>query len=128
MKRLLAPKQVVIHSAIHVGKTEQELLQRLASTQKQVKYRPSAASSFHNLDIAEKAITEVIRANQPQIQAWLKSMPTLRLTLERSMNAPVGIVIKRGSTTAVSSNRVRVVLKGEVYNGKPYFILTAFPI
>lgn len=114
--------------AIHVGKTEQELLQRLASTQKQAKYRPSAASSFHNLDIAEKAITEVIRANQPQIQAWLKSMPTLRLTLERSMNAPVGILIKRGSTTAVSSNRVRVVLKGEVYNGKPYFILTAFPI
>ncbi|MBS6059766.1 MAG: hypothetical protein KIB04_17730, partial [Pantoea sp.] len=40
---------------------------------------------------------------------------------------PVGYRFRKGSQVKWAVSRVRVVLKGQEYLGKPYFILTSYP-
>lgn len=53
--------------AKHVGKSKEELLQRLKETEAR-KFRPTAASTFANLDIAEKAVSQALKANKLRIE------------------------------------------------------------
>lgn len=106
----------------HVGKTEAELRARLVAEPSKLR-----VSSFTNQQIAEWAISEVMRANTAQISSWVRSgsssrMPPLRKHVGRS----VGVVLARGAQKPVPGQTVVVLLKREQYNGMPYYILTAY--
>ena len=109
----------------HVGKTPDELIARLER-------RPglNETSSFRTVEEAEKFISAVVRDNRLQIEMWVKHVPPnlpARTTIYRAFSRSTGIVIRRGSSTAILAYRVRVTLEFRPYHGKPYFILTAFP-
>lgn len=105
----------------HIGKSRDELLKRLELT-------PGlrGSSSFTNIDIAEKAITDAMRANATQIKLW-GHYPQRPLAFNHVAGSPVGAYIQRGSKELVHTSKFRVVLEYKPYNGKPYYILTAYP-
>jgi len=108
----------------HVGKTEAELFQRLAN-------KPSLpkVSSFHNLDVAERAISATVRANARAIRAWSRSaaVGSKPMAFNHDVGSVVGIGVQRGATTVSQLTNVRVILNMKSYNGMPYYILTAHP-
>jgi len=50
------------------------------------------------------------------------------IVLDGSFARQTGISVSRGSTEAKSCCKVRIVLRFEYWHGKPYFILTAYPM
>ena len=117
----------------HVGKTQQDLLDKRARGIQSGTYRSnSASSSFVSQAIAEKALSQAIKANRAAIRRWARNTTVERsdysLLLRHTFNKPVGIVLKNGSTSVVESNKFEFVLYKKSYNGKPYYILTAYPI
>ncbi|AGU48509.1 hypothetical protein VAPA_1c13960 [Variovorax paradoxus B4] len=108
----------------HVGKTEVELFERLVN-------KPSLpkVSSFHNLDIAERAISATVRANARAIKAWSRSaaVGSKPMVFEHNVGSVVGIGVQRGSTAVSQLSNVRLILNMKSYNGMPYYILTAHP-
>jgi len=111
--------------ALHVGKTPAELFQRFGT-------KPSLldVSSFHNLDIAERAITATFRANASAIRAWSRTaaVGSKPVRFEHDFGSIIGIGVVRGSNAVNQLRRVRVILNMRAYNGKPFYILTAHPI
>ncbi|ADG16538.1 conserved hypothetical protein [Paraburkholderia atlantica] len=103
----------------HVGRTEAQLRERL-----RLEPERKVVSSFVNLEEAEWAISETMRANASQIQAWTKA-PNRVLTLRRNVGRKVGYALVRKTDRLVDSSKVEVVLKYGTYNGMPYYILTA---
>lgn len=109
--------------ARHVAKTDADLLARLASS------RIPAASTFVSLQEAERAISAVVRANRTQIATWARTaaIGNRQAFIMAAGHGGVGRVMVRGATNSVAGQTVRVVLKKEAFNGKLYYILTAFP-
>ncbi|NUX54205.1 RNase A-like domain-containing protein [Paraburkholderia youngii] len=103
----------------HVGRTEAQLRERL-----RLEPERKVVSSFANLEDAEWAISETIRANASQIHTWTKA-PNRVLTLRRDVGRKVGYALVRKTDRLVDSSKVEVVLKYGTYNGMPYYILTA---
>ncbi|MEX3787079.1 RNase A-like domain-containing protein [Paraburkholderia sp. BR14374] len=103
----------------HVGRTEAQLRERL-----RLEPERKVVSSFVNLEDAEWAISETIRANASQIHAWTKA-PNRVLTLRTDVGRKVGYALVRKTDRLVDSSKVEVVLKYGTYNGMPYYILTA---
>lgn len=110
----------------HVGKTPEELLARLGR-------RPGlpAASSFRNLDEAERLTTKVLREHKNAIEMFVRHQPKgtpWRKKFSTTFAQPTGIVIKRGSSEVRKCYRVELWLELTEYNGKPYFIVTSMPM
>ncbi|MEX3895472.1 RNase A-like domain-containing protein [Paraburkholderia sp. BR10954] len=103
----------------HVGRTEAQLRERL-----RLEPERKVVSSFVNLEDAEWAISETIRANASQIHTWTKA-PNRVLTLRTDVGRKVGYALVRKTDRLVDSSKVEVVLKYGTYNGMPYYILTA---
>ncbi|MCY0925100.1 hypothetical protein OTB20_02555 [Streptomyces sp. H27-H1] len=60
----------------HVGKTDEQLLQRIKDEQRpNGKFNIFTSSSFPDLDSAQKFTQYNIRQNTPEIQGWLKNPP-----------------------------------------------------
>ncbi|SDK74449.1 RNase A-like domain-containing protein [Streptomyces indicus] len=60
----------------HVGKTDEQLLQRIRDEQKASgKFGVLTSSSFYDLESAQKYTQYNIRENTPDIQEWLKNPP-----------------------------------------------------
>lgn len=80
--------------------------------------------------MAERAITETLRANAAAVSAW--SRGAAAGSKSREMEHVLGYVVGRGvqfrSTAVNDLSAVRIILKMETYNGKPFYILTAYPI
>jgi len=117
----------------HVGKTQQDLLDKRARGIQSGTYRAnSASSSFISQAIAEKALSQAVRANRAVIRQWARSTSVVRsdysLQLRHTFSKPVGIVLKNGSETVAETNKFEFVLYKKSYNGKPYYLLTAYPI
>lgn len=110
----------------HVGKTQEELAARLKLTESMVR-KPNAISSFSNIDLAEASISKALSVNKEWIRAWAASQPRHNLTVTYNTGKVIGYSLFRGSDKLVQATKVKVVLKYEMYNGKPYYILTAFP-
>lgn len=109
----------------HVGKTDAELLQRLS---RPARRPPAMVSTFASLEVAERAVSQVLRGNQAAIRAWAKTAsPGARQAFGTGFPG-AGRGIARGTTQAIPLNSVRVVLKKEAFNGKLYYVLTAFPV
>ncbi|WP_455863570.1 RNase A-like domain-containing protein [Pantoea agglomerans] len=53
--------------------------------------------------------------------------PEARLTIRYPTNEVLGYGFRRGSSQRMILKNVRVVIEFQNYNGKPYYILTAFP-
>ncbi len=111
----------------HVGKTEAELRARLAA-QRGI----TGASSFSTLDVAERVISSGLRANAVRIQAWATQASAAggaaNLKLVHSASSVIGHGVMRATNVLQPMTRLQIILKFEVYNGNPYYILTAFPI
>ena len=105
----------------HVGKTEAQLAQRLAS-----ETRISAASSFTNRSVAEVAIGEAMNRNQNAINSWVKSRGN-RYTIDYNTNRRIGITLRRRASKATSASRLKIVLQRSAKLPPGYFILTAYP-
>lgn len=116
--------------AKHVGKTPEELFQRIEKSIRSGNLYPQPVGSFASLDVAETVITAALKNSRPTIKAWLESSLGSRqrsLTIMYSANRNVGIVVKPGSTIVYKANRIKIVLIRQFNGGKPYFILTAYP-
>ena len=110
----------------HVGKTVEELFERLEKSP-----RLTSSSSFKNTLDAEVLISKVLRDNKNMISIWVKNIaPGTKGTrvLDGSFARQTGISVSRGSTEAKPCYKVRIVLRFEYWHGKPYFILTAYPM
>jgi hypothetical protein len=108
--------------AKHVGKTEEQLKKRLM-----LEPHLRFASSFIDLQTAERAISEVMRAQALQIQRWASSATrnsTLRIIGD--VGHTVGYTLARGAGTVSNSTKIMIIAKMTAYNEMPYFILTAF--
>ncbi|TDV19270.1 RNase A-like domain-containing protein [Paraburkholderia caballeronis] len=103
----------------HVGKSEAWLRSRLAHDP-----HIRAASSFTNLQSAEWAISETIRANAGRIKAWART-PGDDLTLVKDVGRNVGRVVIRDSGAYVPASRVKVILRYETHNGMPFYVFTS---
>jgi hypothetical protein len=108
--------------AKHVGRTEAQLRARLAAE------RIPAASTFTNLRTAEDAISKVLRLESAAIKAWAHAPNPSKLELTRDLGKAVGMGVVRTTGQLSKMTKVLIVLKYQAYNGKPYYILTAFPI
>ncbi len=108
----------------HIGKSEAELRARLLAQP-----RIPAASTFTSLTIAEVVISKALAKHAAQIIAWSKTASRgSKLALDHVAGRVVGQGVVRASGNLVKMKKLRIVLKYETYNNKPYYILTAFPI
>jgi hypothetical protein len=105
----------------HVGKTAEELLQRL---QKDPKI--SASSSFTDLKSAEAAVSTALATNRTRIRTWLAGRDE-RLVVTHRFDLPVGITLSRSAPRPRDAYRVRVVLVRERKFAEGWRILTAYP-
>ncbi|HBL25205.1 MAG TPA: hypothetical protein DD490_00030 [Acidobacteria bacterium] len=103
----------------HVGKSEQDLADRLA------KEKISAASTFTDLPTAEQAVQEIINDNKSQISSL---RPGQRLVLKKTFANPVGSVLQRDAAGPAAANNVTLVLQGSTKPGLPGFlVVTGYP-
>lgn len=108
--------------AKHVGKTEAELRARLVAEP-----RRQFASTFKSLDCAERVIYRALRSNKSAIEAWAKTArPFETREFYYTAGDTIGSVLLRATNQIYSSKTVCVVLKMQPYNGKLYYILTAY--
>lgn len=92
----------------------------------------SFVSSFPSIEVAEKAVSQTIKANRGLIRRWAKSTSAggkdMLLRIEYSSKSKVGIVVSNANKEVSETNKLRIILLKEEYNNKPYYILTAYPI
>lgn len=109
--------------AHHVGKTDNELLARFEQNKRLI-----MSSTFKNLNVAERVISRAIYYNRSNIKSLLGGGNRGgRLTIVYPAGQEIGYGFSRGSTQRISMRSVRIVIELKEYNGKPYYILTAFP-
>lgn len=110
--------------ARHVARTEAQMRTRLAT----MSGAGARVSSFKDLATAERAISEAVRANRAAIEAWARGGGAVRQAFDHRVGRVIGQGVSKASSSLDDLSSVRVVFKRELYNGKPYYILTAFPI
>ncbi|WP_242502876.1 RNase A-like domain-containing protein [Serratia sp. 1D1416] len=111
---------------MHGAKAKEELAARLKSTEHRVR-KPNAVSSFSNINLAEASISNALKVNKEWIKLWAAGQPRHNLVIAYDTGKVIGYTLFRGSDKLVNATKVKVVLKYETYNGKSYYILTAFP-
>ena len=112
----------------HVGRTEAQLRARLAETAG-LRRPPPAISTFDDLATAERAVSGALRSHRTAIQSWAASArPNATRAWDVSSRGSVGSGVVRSTGAYQRMSKVHVVLKYEVYDGMPYYVLTAYPI
>ncbi|MCX5108749.1 hypothetical protein OOK13_09420 [Streptomyces sp. NBC_00378] len=97
----------------HVGKTDEQLLQRIKDEQRaNGKYDILTASSFTDLSSAQKHTQYNIREHTPQIQNWLKNPPppkdlVIEVASVPNQGPPYGSVTGRTVVVDTSSSTVQ---------------------
>lgn len=84
-------------------------------------------SSFSNINLAEKSIANALKVNKEWIKIWASRQARHNLIITYDTGKVIGYSLFRGSDKLIYTTKVKVVLKYETYNDKPYYILTAFP-
>ncbi|WP_187500654.1 RNase A-like domain-containing protein [Pantoea agglomerans] len=85
------------------------------------------SGSFSSLEIAEAAISKALHNNREWIKLWAASKPRHNMTISYDVGKTIGYVVQKGSNTAYKATKIRVALKYQTYNNKPYYIITSFP-
>lgn len=106
----------------HVNISEADLLARLARSPK-----TPLASSFVNIEQAERFISAGLKANRWKIIYWAAAKSESILELSWQSRTVVGYGFRQGSTTRLEAYAVRIVLHRKVFNGKPYYLLSSYP-
>ncbi|WP_103513281.1 RNase A-like domain-containing protein [Streptomyces sp. SM13] len=118
----------------HVGKTDEQLEQRLRDQQKVTAngVNPRAVSTFDTLSDAQRYTQAVLDdpGNQQRIEKWLAGNPdparsTRNLGLE--FTDPVGRSWSRGDSAPHDANNVMVTLRPVPGGHPPYVVLTSMP-
>jgi hypothetical protein len=110
--------------ARHVGKSQDWLEGRLVGDR-----HKKFASSYKDLETANKVIKEVILENHEKIQDWLENKPNKkRLSLSKDFKAKIGIVLTRDQKTVKDCNIAVLVLKRVSRDAKDFFIITSYPV
>lgn len=104
--------------AKHVGKTEQELIERFKKDP-----RIKGSSSFFSQAHAEEAAAATVKANDAKITSWLATNEP-ELVITGTMNEPVGLKVARGATSATRERSVKFVLRRDARSPLGYFIRT----
>lgn len=110
--------------ARHVGLPETELRARMIN-------RPTLAgsSTFYNARVAEDAISRAMKYNSAYITNWAKTARQgSKLNIDFFAGKEIGFGIESATGPVIKSSKIRAVLELQLYNGKPYYILTAFPV
>lgn len=109
--------------ARHVGRTPEQLIARFSEPR-----APHISSSFGSLRQAELVISEVLSVKSKQMEYALKySHARTTLVYAHKFNFPIGIYIERGATEVKKAYSVRIVIRPTTFNGKQYYLVTAFP-
>ncbi|MCC0098710.1 hypothetical protein K7B10_28850 [Streptomyces flavotricini] len=127
----------------HVGKTDEQLLQRIRDEQRENgKFNILTASSFTDLDAAQKYTQYNIRHNTPEIQNWLKNPPPPKdlvigipsVQAEGPLSAPAltGRTVAVDTTTgtvkpAQDTRGVTTRLKYDANLNPPFVVYTSAP-
>lgn len=106
----------------HVGRSENWLRQRLASDP-DLRF----ASSFRNEAAANRTQGQFVKQHRAEIDEWLRSGSQRPFTGEVTMGDPVGIVVERGRSGAVQTNRAQVVIVRD-QSAQGWHILTSYPV
>jgi len=101
-----------------VGKTDQELLERL-------KREPHlrVASTFKDEETAERIIQDAISTNQSVIATWLKKGEIAQLEIEHSSSILIGRAAISKSKSVINVSEALIVLRRKTDG---YYILTAY--
>lgn len=107
--------------ARHVKKTLSELRGRLNN-------QPylTAASTFTDLDIAEKSVAKAISSKSQSINNFLRRKE-YRHIVYYDYGSPVGMVVKRGSLSPIYTTKLQVVLEYCANSPVGYRIVTGYP-
>ena len=105
----------------HVGKTDQEILDRSASK------GGKAVSSYPDEGTAQTAVNENMKANQEKISNFMNNPNQTREILEHDHGKVVGRGTDTGSTVVEDQIRSKVVI-AKHGNGSGSFVLTSHPI
>jgi Bacterial CdiA-CT RNAse A domain len=109
--------------AQHVGKSEAELRQRLARDP-----GISAASSFRNLEEAERFVAAALRDKESRIERWARfARVGEHLRLDDRADHVVGYGIPRTTGVWQPMSGGVVILKMTRFADRPYIVLTAYP-
>jgi hypothetical protein len=102
----------------HVGKTDEELLQRLKRES-----HLTSASTFTDEASAEQVIKAALAENQVVINQWLSQTDKAKLRLDYESVGTIGRILSSGQrATADSKNAVLILQKAK----EGYFVLTAY--
>nr|WP_242634180.1 RNase A-like domain-containing protein [Pantoea allii] len=86
------------------------------------------SSDWTQVRSAEEAISKALFANRDVIKSVLSGGRLgARLTIRNASGKAIGYGFRRGGSQRIVMKNVRVVIEFQQYNGKPYYILTAFP-
>ncbi|MFB7209959.1 RNase A-like domain-containing protein [Streptomyces sp. NPDC056255] len=126
----------------HVGKTDEQLLQRIKDEQRaNGKYDILTASSFTDLSSAQKHTQYNIREHTPQIQNWLKNPPppkdlVIEVASVPNQGPPYGsvtgrtVVVDNSSSTVQPARDALGVTSRLKYDGSlnpPFVVYTSAP-
>ncbi|WP_370325451.1 RNase A-like domain-containing protein [Euzebya sp.] len=105
----------------HVGRTDQQLIDRANGPN-----APTAASTFPDLDTANRAVGTVITENPDVVADILASGQ--RQAIEAHLPTTTGRVVQRGSDVVEEVNGVRVVIQPDPSAPAGYTIITSYPV
>jgi hypothetical protein len=114
--------------ARHVGWTDAQLAQRMSQMVARGR-APKSISTYSDLIVAERAITRALQTNRARIIAWSRNAgkgDVLKLDLD--LGREVGRGILKSTQQIQPMSRIEVRLMREYHAGRPYFVLTSFPI
>ncbi|MCY8514597.1 ribonuclease YeeF family protein [Bacillus atrophaeus] len=107
----------------HVGKTDEELIQRLDKSKMSNK-KISGSSSFKDRATAESVANSALSNNKGKIEKWLNSDAKKPLVLSYKGNEVLGRGISKGEDSIADLTNAKIILKK---NKDGSFILTGYP-
>lgn len=110
--------------ARHVGRTDSQLLDRLAR-----ETRISAASTYSDRATAELVVGLALERERGRLDGWRRrsgSRPNLVLHLDAPRGPPIGRVMRRGSRQSVPATSALVVLRWDE-GSQTFYVLTSYP-
>jgi hypothetical protein len=105
--------------AKHVGKPESFLRHRLTAES-----GIGAASTFYDRQVAENAISGLLRENQRTVDRWLSGRMD-GLVLRGRISTPAGVLIARGSSDLVPGHGIKIILRRSAKMENGYLLVTA---
>lgn len=118
--------------AKHVGKTPDEMFSRIEKQRASGRIVQNVSvSSFTSLQVAERSISQALKAYEWKISPWAASLVSAeyrQLEFTYRFNQPIGIVVTGGSSQVYQATMLKIVLVRKIFNNQPCYILTAYPV